>query len=137
MKKQAVTKEDFIMPEFRGANPEDYEFRGDGKIVRKDRWEQGIRRIVGILGMDSGEFEIDDVIKEVQTLYDAPKETLEMSTYIKNHIEKGEFFSWLVNNHSIDLIRDTCNVSIKVSGAQSTINKLCDYFTPRVEKETL
>ena len=40
-----VTLEDFIMPEYRGKNPDDYEFRGDGKIVRKDRWETGIHRI--------------------------------------------------------------------------------------------
>ena len=37
-----VTEEDFRMPEFRGAKVEDYEFRKDGKIVRKDRWERGI-----------------------------------------------------------------------------------------------
>ena len=34
---RTVTEEDFRMPEFRGAKVEDYKFRKDGKIVRKDR----------------------------------------------------------------------------------------------------
>ncbi len=70
-----VTLEDFIMPEFRGKNPDDYEFRGDGKIVRKDRWENGIHHIHTILmnaGLmpDAPEFEIDDVIEAVRSLLD-------------------------------------------------------------------
>ena len=35
-----VTEADFRMPEFKDAEPKDYEFRADGKIVRKDRWEK-------------------------------------------------------------------------------------------------
>lgn len=65
-----VTEQDFRCPEFRDANPEDYEFRPDGKIVRKDRWERGIRSIVGLLGMSRSEFEIDDVVLRVQALID-------------------------------------------------------------------
>jgi hypothetical protein len=66
-----VTELDFRMPEFRDAKPEDYEFRDDGKIVRKDRWQRGINKIASILDMNgrSG-FEIDDVIARVQTLTD-------------------------------------------------------------------
>lgn len=45
-----VTLDDFIIPEYRGKNPEDYEFRHDGKIVRKDRWETGIHKIHTMLG---------------------------------------------------------------------------------------
>lgn len=68
-----VTVDDFIMPEYRGKNPEDYEFREDGKIVRKDRWKSGIHKIHNILmemGVmpDESEFEIDDVVNAVSSL---------------------------------------------------------------------
>jgi hypothetical protein len=63
-----VTERDFRMPEFRDADPKDYEFREDGKIVRKDRWETGIRRIRSALGDHRREFEIDDVIQAVKAL---------------------------------------------------------------------
>lgn len=63
-----VTETDFRMPEFRDAKPEDYEFRKDGKIVRKDRWETGIHRIRSHLGDERREFEIDDIVKAVEAL---------------------------------------------------------------------
>ena len=64
---------DFIIPEFRGRNPKDYEVRADGKVVRKDRWENGIHRIRNMLVEakllpDSAEFEIIDVINAVDKL---------------------------------------------------------------------
>lgn len=64
---------DFIIPEFRGKNPKDYEVREDGKVVRKDRWQNGIRRIRNMLIEakllpDSVEFEIIDVINAVDKL---------------------------------------------------------------------
>lgn len=64
---------DFIIPEFRGKDPKDYEVREDGKVVRKDRWENGIRRIRSMLVEakllpDSAEFEIVDVINAVDKL---------------------------------------------------------------------
>lgn len=46
-----VTEKDLRAPEYRDGEPSDYEFRADGKVVRKDRWEQGIRQIAGICGM--------------------------------------------------------------------------------------
>lgn len=68
-----VTLDDFIIPEYRGKNPEDYEFRHDGKIVRKDRWETGIHKIHTMLVeagamKDQPEFEIDDVVESVRSL---------------------------------------------------------------------
>jgi len=66
MKKQ-VTENDFRMPEYKDAILEDYEFRADGKLVRKDRWERGIRNIAFILG-NNREFEIEDIIKEVEII---------------------------------------------------------------------
>jgi len=63
-----VTERDFRMPEFRDAKIEDYEFRADGKIVRKDRWERGVQTIRSIVGIDGREFEIDEVIAAVRKL---------------------------------------------------------------------
>lgn len=63
-----VTERDFRMPEFRDADPKDYEFREDGKVVRKDRWEMGIRRIRSALGDQRREFEIEDVVSAVKAL---------------------------------------------------------------------
>lgn len=75
---RAVCEEDLRLPEFRDAKLDDLEFREDGKIVRKDRWEQAVRKIVGIFedmpgssdftSISRREFEIEDVIKAVQTL---------------------------------------------------------------------
>lgn len=65
---RTVTEQDFRLPEFRDAKPEDYEFRKDGKLVRKDRWERGIGNIVAALGMSRKEFEIEDVVKAVHVM---------------------------------------------------------------------
>jgi hypothetical protein len=63
-----VTERDLRMPEFRDAKLEDLEFRGDGKIVRKDRWETGIHSIRRALGDHRREFEIEDVVHAVEAL---------------------------------------------------------------------
>lgn len=63
-----VTERDFRNTEFIDADPKDYELRDDGEIVRKDRWEQGIRRIAGIIGWSRKSFEIDELICEVEKL---------------------------------------------------------------------
>ena len=71
---RAVTENDFRAPEFRDAKAEDYEFRADGKIVRKDRWENGIHSIrnrlaeAGVESMKGREFEISDVVDAVSIL---------------------------------------------------------------------
>jgi len=72
MSDQQVTIQDFIIPEFRGKDPNDYEFRrGDGKIVRKDRWEKGMMSIAFTI-IDSGrvDFETDNLVKTVEWLMD-------------------------------------------------------------------
>lgn len=63
-----VTEKDFRLPQYRDAQPDDYEFRPDGKVVRKDRWETGVLRIVSALGLNVREFEIDDVVAAVAKL---------------------------------------------------------------------
>jgi hypothetical protein len=60
---------DFRMPEYRHAKIEDYEFRSDGKLVRKDRWETGLRSIAYYMGFSSREgFEIEEVVEAVRNL---------------------------------------------------------------------
>lgn len=65
---RAVTERDIRMPEFRDARLEDLEFRADGKVVRKDRWETAIYAIRSALGDQRREFEIDDVVSAVEAL---------------------------------------------------------------------
>lgn len=60
-----VLEDDFRLPEYRGKDPADYEFRKDGVLVRKDRWEAAVRRIAEITGMNTASFEIDDVVDAV------------------------------------------------------------------------
>lgn len=57
--------------------PDDYEIRKDGKCVRKDRWEWGIRRIAALLWGNRCEFEIDDVVAAVKLIVAAPNEEAE------------------------------------------------------------
>ena len=65
-----VTERDIRLPEFRDAKLEDLEFRGDGKVVRKDRWETAIREIRSILGDRRREFEVSEVVLAVRALVD-------------------------------------------------------------------
>lgn len=58
-----------VRPEFAGMSPTDLEFRADGTLARKDRWEQGIRQIAGIVGMDPRQtFEVHDIVGAVRML---------------------------------------------------------------------
>ena len=61
-----VTEKDLRMPEFADANVDDLEFRRDGKIVQKDRWEKGIRSIAAEFGLRN--FEVEDVVDKVVML---------------------------------------------------------------------
>ncbi len=67
--KDGLSLLDLIPYDMRLKNLDDYEMRDDGKIVRKDRWERGIRSIQialsenNLLKTENGEFEIDDVVK--------------------------------------------------------------------------
>jgi len=63
-----VTEQDFRKEEFVGSNPDDYEFREDGAIVRKDRWQIGILNIASILSLR--DFEVSDVVEKVRELKD-------------------------------------------------------------------
>jgi hypothetical protein len=52
--------------------PDEYEVRADGKRVRKDRWQVGIRRIVALLWGNRHEFEVDEVVEAVRKLIPQP-----------------------------------------------------------------
>jgi hypothetical protein len=67
--KKRVTEFDLRMPEFRdyNLNLDDLEFRKDGKIVRKDRWETGFRKVTTLIGYTGrDEWEIDEIINELR-----------------------------------------------------------------------
>lgn len=60
-KVREVEEQDLRKPEFRHVRDlSELEFREDGEIVRKDRWENAVRGIADLLGFPSG-FEIEDV----------------------------------------------------------------------------
>lgn len=69
-RKRRVTERDLRMPEFRDFT-DDFdalEFRSDGKIVRKDRWENAIHAIRNRLGDCRKEFEVSEVVDAVGAL---------------------------------------------------------------------
>lgn len=68
MSTRLVTEADIRMPEFKYAKLEDLEFRHDGKIVRKDRWETAIFAIRALLGDPRNGFEIEEVVAAVKAL---------------------------------------------------------------------
>ena len=65
---RTVTEQDFRMPEFRGKDPKDYEFRADGKVVRKDRWETAIHSIRDALGDNRHEFVVLHIVDAVRAM---------------------------------------------------------------------
>lgn len=66
-----VTERDMRDPKYGMGEPHEFEFRGDGAIVRKDRWEMGIRRIAHVVGgLARREFEIADIVKRVEDMAD-------------------------------------------------------------------
>lgn len=68
MSDREVREIDFRKPEFRDAKVEDYEFRGDGALVRKDRWMTGIYSICSLVGLSGRDFEISAVVDAVGVL---------------------------------------------------------------------
>jgi len=70
MTMKKVTEQDFRKKEFIGAKTEDYEIRRDGVVVRKERWEIGIRRIAARITNHASEFEIQNLIDAVEYLLD-------------------------------------------------------------------
>ena len=63
-----MTEQDFRQPQFQNQQPEDFEFRADGAIVRKDRWERAVHSMRHLVGIGSREFEIEDIVEAVRKL---------------------------------------------------------------------
>lgn len=63
-----VTERDLRAPEFRQGEPNEYEFREDGTIARKDRWEQGIRQLAAMFFTNRESWEVNDVVSKVLKL---------------------------------------------------------------------
>jgi len=63
-----VMERDLRAPEYREGKPDEYEFRGDGKIVRRDRFQSGMRDIAAIVFGSGHDYEIAEVIKAVHRL---------------------------------------------------------------------
>ena len=61
-----VTERDFRLPEFADAKVEDYEFRSDGKLVRKDRWEKAIFKLVHCTEFSVRTFEIPAMVQSIE-----------------------------------------------------------------------
>lgn len=75
---RTVTEADFRNPEFRDAKPEDYEFRPDGVLVRKDRWETALRSIATELGFVArAGFEVQEVVAAVDDLMEDGRKSQE------------------------------------------------------------
>jgi len=103
-----VMEQDLRAPEFRDGSPDDYERRGDGKIVRKDRWVRGMTDISAIVFGARHEFEISEVVNAVHRLqgvrmrelldqaeevFESSKEGLQVVEYIRaviNSQQKGD-----------------------------------------------
>lgn len=51
----------------------EYETRGDGQLVRKDRWKVGFGNIVTILIGSRSEYEIDDIVEKVRVIAEAAR----------------------------------------------------------------
>lgn len=75
-----VTESDLRLPEYRDAKIEDLEFRDDGKVVRKDRWEQGIRSIAATLGLN--EFEVSELVTKVAAMSINAAVTFEITQFL-------------------------------------------------------
>ena len=72
--RRVVTERDMRAPEFRDCSPEDLEFREDGTLARKDRWEWAVRTIAADVGISprSG-FEVADEVAAVRALVERVK----------------------------------------------------------------
>lgn len=85
MNQRTVTEHDFRMPEFRDAKPEDYEFRRDGKLVRKDRWEMAVQSVRFLVGIDGREFEIEDVLERVRAMASQDDDWVDLNDEAPSH----------------------------------------------------
>lgn len=99
-----VTERDFRKPEFLDAKVEDYEFRGDGQVVRKDRWQTGIHTIKDLVGIGHRDFEIQEVVSAVEELVKNNKWEDDVEEYVRNSIGNYIIKDLVKNTFTIKLL---------------------------------
>lgn len=117
-----VTERDLRMPEFRDAKPEDLEFREDGKLVRKDRWETGLRNVASIIGWTRKEWEIQEVVEAVRGL-SRRIEHLEQALVYAAFMQHG------TPQHQLPqglMLIDNCGAQVKLPSGEF-VSARCDY----------
>lgn len=114
MSKREVTEFDLRAPQFQHpeVKPSDFEFRDDGKIVRKDRFEQGFRSLVEPAGFSLRNYEIDDVVTRVEETF-AALEELDLDFVLAVLRQAKNVISVAENVHPAYL-QDTINCITKV-----------------------
>lgn len=101
-----VTERDLRQPQFRDVKPDELEFRRDGVLVRKDRWEQGFRRVASLLSrydkaIDKNGFEIDEIVNHLDKILDqlvykpSPLDMLAVLSHPGGSVREAEFKKFL------------------------------------------
>lgn len=98
-KKQEVTEFDLRRPEFQDhrLTPDMFEFDATGDVVRKDRFERGIRKIHGMLCSDGvlssrNQWVTEDVVEAVKAKIDGFNRLKDMILIVNNVPESAEYF---------------------------------------------
>ena len=108
MTTRAVTESDFRLPEYRDAKVDEYEFRSDGKLVRKDRWYCAVISITCLVGQSTRDFEIDEVVEAVRVLAEKEEGWIEVEDYLPQvdctmsiRLSDGSFLHGALFEHGI------------------------------------
>lgn len=94
-----VLEIDFRKPEFREAKVEDYEFRDDGALVRKDRWETAVRQMASLveIGRDWEIIDIKNKVKELVKESVYPECSICGFEFDEETMDKCYHFSGVIN----------------------------------------
>lgn len=108
-KKQDVTEFDLRRPEFQDPKltPDMFEFDATGEVVRKDRFERGIRKIHGLLCSDGvfssrDQWVTEDVVEAVKGRIDSFNRLKDLILIVEYAPKSAEYFHfenrWYVKN---------------------------------------
>lgn len=116
-KKQEVTEFDLRRPEFQDPKltPDMFEFDATGDVVRKDRFERGIRKIHGMLCNDGvlssrDQWVTENVVEAVKAKIDGFNRLKDLILIVNNIPETAEYFHfenrWFVRNVDKELLEE-------------------------------
>ena len=93
MSKEVVSERDIRDPQFRYVeNPEEeLEFRGDGQVVFKRRWESCVRQLFGTLELRDNDLEYDKVVQAVKRLKYLDKKYSDR--YVVQLVDTNEYYA--------------------------------------------